>query len=254
MTGGGSSWESAPRPPGLPPGYQPDGGGGGGSGSGPLPPWEDPAEGWLGRRYLRTVLEASFHPVAFFDRVANGEDLGKPLLFGFLTALIAQIASVGHELLFGPLMTETIAKAYTAITGTPFPSSAATPPEDSWMRSLLSVLLLPVVYPVGVFIGAAIVHGGLALFGGANRSFAVTVRALAYTASPQLLGIFPVVGPLIAGVWVLALEIVGIARVHNTSYGKSAAAVLAPTLCLCVCVLGLIAIAGAVLAKVLMGP
>jgi hypothetical protein len=115
-------------------------------------------------------------------------------------------------------------------------------------------VLLPIVYPTGVLIGSAVVHVMLALFGGANRPFSSTVRALAYTAPPQLLALIPVVGQGAAGLWVLVLEIIGVARVHRTSYGKSAGAVLAPALCACACLLIAIGVFGVVLAKLILSP
>lgn len=94
---------------------------------------------------------------------------------------------------------------------------------------------------VGLLLGAAIVHGALLVVGGASRPFETTFRVLGYVnGSTAWLSIIPCVGPLIALVWSLVIEVAGLAAAHRISPGRALLAVLLPiVVCGLVCGLGL---------------
>src|SRR5437762_4847420 len=107
--------------------------------------------------------------------------------------------------------------------------------------SIALVVLVPVFIVIVLFIGAAIVHLCLMIVGGANKSFETTFRVLAFShGSTGPLQIIPVCGGLIAGVWALVVNCIGLARAHETTTGR---AVLAVFLRLVVCCGGAILIA-----------
>ena len=98
--------------------------------------------------------------------------------------------------------------------------------------SLLGSLLL---YPLVLLAGAAIVHLAAMLFGAAKNGYGATVRAFAYAAGPNLLGIIPCFG-ILAGIYGLVLAIFGISSLQETSTGKAAGIVLLPiAVMICCC-------------------
>jgi hypothetical protein len=100
---------------------------------------------------------------------------------------------------------------------------------------------------LGLLIGTAIIHVCLMMVGGARHGFETTLRALAFAqGSTAWLNVIPCAGPLVLVVWVLVLEIIGIARAHETTAGKAALAIFLPMIVAGICVAAVIAIAVAI--------
>ena len=234
------SWESAPLPPGLPPGHEPsDGGGTSPRGEGAaLVAWEDPAQGNEIERFLRTLRDVLTAPVEAFDKVGASEALGRPIAFGMIVTTLAQLAQAAYQALFGSLASlVTLLTAHGAAT--PRPSVFGGASETAVQFAL--AIFTPIFFVLGLVISGAVFHVGLMIFGGANRSFNQTLRALSYATATNVLAFVPIVGPLLGGLWAMALHVIGLARVHRTTYAKSALAVFAPTLLACACGVALIA-------------
>ncbi len=68
------------------------------------------------------------------------------------------------------------------------------------------------------------------LFGGANQGLVMTLRVVSYAQAPTLFGAIPLIGGCIGSVWVLVLNIIGLAAAHRTDTWRAALAVLAPLL------------------------
>ena len=99
---------------------------------------------------------------------------------------------------------------------------------------IAAIILIPVFLTIFLFIGAAIVHVCLMIVGGANQSYETTFRVLCYTVgSTYPLIIAPLCGGFIAGIWGLVLEIIGLARAHETDIGRAALAVFLPVIVCC---------------------
>jgi len=116
---------------------------------------------------------------------------------------------------------------------------------------LSSVITVPIQVVVATFVGAAIVHVGLMIVGGANSGFEATFRVVAFvTGSIAPLQIIPVLGPLIGAIWGLVLEVLALKELHDTTGGKAAFGVLLPLGLVCLCG-GIAAIfAGAIIAGI----
>ncbi len=101
-----------------------------------------------------------------------------------------------------------------------------------WWIFLL--ILAPVFIVIGIFINAGIVHLCLMLVGGAKQSFETTFRVVCFAAgSVGPLLVVPFCGGLIAGVWRIVLECIGLARAHEIDTGKAVMAVLLPLIVCC---------------------
>ncbi|MCZ7585762.1 MAG: YIP1 family protein [Deltaproteobacteria bacterium] len=79
----------------------------------------------------------------------------------------------------------------------------------------------------------AITHVLLMLFGGLRGGFEETVRVVAYSKVSSLVKMVPAAGSLVAWIWEIALQIIGLSRVHRIGSWKAAVAVLAPMFICC---------------------
>lgn len=78
----------------------------------------------------------------------------------------------------------------------------------------------------GIFIGGAILHIGVYIAGG-KKGFDQTLRIIMYGSTPILLGWIPIIG-IIAGIWSLILQTLGIRQLHEITTGRAILAVLIP--------------------------
>src|ERR1041384_8348277 len=96
------------------------------------------------------------------------------------------------------------------------------------------IIFAPVIVAICVFIASGIIHLCLMLVGGAKKPFETTFRVMCFAqGSTQLLLIVPICGGLIAGVWALVVEIIGLAKAHETDIGRAALAILIPVIVCC---------------------
>jgi phage FluMu protein Com len=192
--------------------------------SGPRPglPWDYQGHGFAA--WWETTKLCAFNPSYAFSIMRQYGGMGSPMLFcGFGMA----IGAVGNLLWQIPL-----------IVGISFMGAAGAPRDAGMLvgvqigtqvvQSVVGVLLGATL---GLLIGSAIVHVSLMIVGGARQGFETTLRAVAFAqGATGWLNILPCFGPLIIVIWVIALEIIGIARAHETTLGKAALAVFLPML------------------------
>lgn len=96
------------------------------------------------------------------------------------------------------------------------------------------IIFVPVFIAIGAFVSSAIIHLCLMLVGGAKRPYETTFRVICYAmGSAHPLMIVPFCGNLIAGVWAIVLECLGLARAHEIDTGRAVLAVLLPVIICC---------------------
>ena len=84
---------------------------------------------------------------------------------------------------------------------------------------------------IGAFIAGAIMHIFVYIVGG-RKGISQTIKALMYGSTPTLLfGWIPFIG-MLAGIWSLILEIIGIKELHELTTGKAIMAMLIPIILL----------------------
>jgi hypothetical protein len=72
------------------------------------------------------------------------------------------------------------------------------------------------------------------LVGGANRPFETTFRVVCFTAgAANLFSMIPMCGGLIAAVYNVVLECIGLSRAHQTTTGKALMAIFLPLIVCC---------------------
>ncbi len=192
---------------------------------GNLPPFEDRAAyGGFFPALLKTWVDACFHPMEFFDRVGNGQDLTPALLFGVLIGWIS--------ILFGAL--------WGALFQLPYDLS----PEEALI--LIAGLLCCfgvfgwVLALLGILISGLLLHLFLMLFGGAKQGLVMTLRVVSYAQAPALFGVIPFIGGCIGSVWGIVLYVIGLAAAHRTDAWRAVLAVVVAPILVCGFLLGLL--------------
>lgn len=259
MTEPGSSYPPPPsEPPAPPPGGPPPGGAppptggpppGGGTAVAMLPWDERERHGFFGA-LVETVKLLVVSPAEAFGRARERGDYFSPLLFALLMIVIGTVFAV----------------LWSVVTSAVFPPPDLTfleelPPDlrpimemlmggPSAEGLILQFLVSLAVSIVVLFVAALVLHLFLLLVGGAKQSragFEGTFRTVCYGEVASLALLVPFVGQLITLVWYIVLLILGLAAIHRTSHGKSAAAVLLPIGLCCVCfVVGVFMMIGAI--------
>ncbi len=210
--------------------------------------WDHPGE-WP-RAFYETIKSSLVEPVPFFGAVAEGSGLFKPWLFAVLISIVVFICAAAYQAGFMAL--EGSAEIAGAIKQAILPMTVITGPLIVVFSLFFAVIGVPIAVSIGIFIQAALYHLGLLILGSAKRDFGATFRTVCYSMGPQILQIVPFLGGLVAGIWVVVLNIIGIKVVHETSYSKSTVVVFLPLILCCGFILLLVAtLAGGVFAALM---
>ncbi len=198
--------------------------------------------------FFETFKLVGTQPAEFFRRVRI-DQAGSALLFGVIGATIGNWAS----LLFGAIgRAATLSSLQARISELPPEAArfmeqlastidALTSPE----ATLVQMVLAPLLSLIFIYLAAGLIHLVLMLFKGAGRGFDATLTVVASASGLFLVMAVPQCGGLIALVWYLAVLVIGLGEAHRCGPGKSALAVFAPVILLCLCCCGLGAIGGA---------
>jgi hypothetical protein len=185
-------------------------------------PWEHRQERGLFNAFVETLVMVLTKPGEAFTVMKREGGLGEPLIYaligGCLGGIVSLLFSLGLQSVgFFADRHDTFA----AMTG-------------MGVGSLAFIVLVPLLIVIGLFIGSAIVHLCLMIVGGANQSFETTFRVIAFSqGSTGPLQMIPVCGGMIAGVWALVCNCIGLARAHETDTGRAVLAVFLPLIVCC---------------------
>jgi hypothetical protein len=184
--------------------------------------WEHRQERGLFNAFVETLVMVLTKPGEAFTVMKREGGLGEPLIYaligGCLGGIVSLLFSLGLQSVgFFANRHDTFA----AMTGMGVGSAAF-------------IVLVPLFIVIGLFIGSAIVHLCLMIVGGANQSFETTFRVIAFSqGSTGPLQMIPICGGLIAGVWALVCNCIGLARAHETDTGRAVLAVFLPLIVCC---------------------
>jgi hypothetical protein len=185
-------------------------------------PWEHRQERGFFNAFVETLVMVLTKPGEAFAVMKREGGLGEPLIYaligGCLGGIVSLLFSLGLQSVgFFADRHDTFA----AMTG-------------MGVGSLAFIVLVPLFIVIGLFIGSAIVHLCLMIVGGANQSFETTFRVIAFSqGSTGPLQMIPVCGGMIAGVWALVCNCIGLARAHETDTGRAVLAVFLPLIVCC---------------------
>ena len=174
--------------------------------------------------FFKTPFEVLTKPTDTFRSMTPEGGLGRPLVYAAIVGVMGGLAVASLLFLLFSAMTV---------------QGGAGGNSPSLLGGGLAILLIPIFYavvlPIGALIGGGFLHGMLVLVGAKKYSYTATTRCLCYiyfSCWPlaifmvipilNLLLILPIIG------WVVALYIIGLAEVHESTKGKVAIAVLIP--------------------------
>ena len=202
-------------------------------------PWEDRGRLGVLEALVQTVRLLASRPGDGFARLRPDGDLASPLLFGIVLSWLGMVL---HQ-----LWNSLFQNALRGLMGSlgELDNVWASP---SLIGALVLLAVWPVVFVVGAFLGAAVLHGCLLLVAGLDRSefgFEGTLKVYLYSMVSWVALVIPVAGNIVASLWSLALMVVGLAEVHRTTQGRALFAVLIPLLLCCMCGLIIAALFGA---------
>ena len=204
-------------------------------------PWEETNAG-LGTIFP-TAIGFVTRPIESFRKMSLTVDLVRPIAYFVICALIGAFISQ----IWGYLLYDTLLGVVRSLAGTQFDKIAPLVHRPGLIQLVVGLVITPLVALIVLFIWSGLVHLMLTLLGGANRGFATTLRVLCYAQTTQLAVIIPGLGGLIAIVWRLILDVVGLSEAHKTDGWKAALAILLPLLLCCLCiVVGVVAFGAAV--------
>ncbi len=211
-----------------------------------------------------TWKQTIFSPDKFWSSVRPDGRWEDALFYGWLLGTITLLVSLLVKIPLQSMIASQMRASLDRLS-----SLQGLPPEAKYYVEMLIGLstglkvwwtvVQIILWPIGLFIGAALIHVFCILFGCATNGYWATFRAVAYAQAPLVFSVlapvpcFGAVLSLCALVYWIVLQVLGIMRLQDTSAGKATAAVLAiPVLCCCCCC-GLAFLAGGVLKSMISG-
>ena len=190
-------------------------------------PWERRDTLGLVSAFVQTVGMILTRPTEAFTVMRTEGGIADPLLFGVIGGSIGAIVWI---LLSAAIHSLGWAAALSQQSSVQNLLGASV----SGMMLVVRIILTPIFITIGLFIWAALVHLFLMMDGGANKTFETSFRALSFAyGATSLFAIIPCCGGLIALIWGLIADCIGISRSHETDTGRAVMAVLLPVVICC---------------------
>ncbi|HEY4283303.1 MAG TPA: Yip1 family protein, partial [Chthoniobacterales bacterium] len=160
-------------------------------------------------------------PVAAFTIMRTEGDFGGPLAYAVIGG------GIGAAIAF---IMAAVASSFGFISTRHDAVGAMFGMTVTWM----GVIFRLIAVAVAPFIWGALVHLSLMLLGGAKKSFETTFRVVAFAqGSTAPLQLVPCCGGIIAMVWNIVANCIGISKAHEIDTGRATLAVLLPLIVCC---------------------
>lgn len=190
--------------------------------------WEDRDRAGLLQAFSQTWSDATFRPAQFFHALPRTGNLGPALLFAFIIGMVATLVSSFWQYQFWD--------SFSELSETPELRGFERLLGEAWSRDMLRfyVISSPLWVLVSILLRAAILHVALIIVGGNRHGWEATFRTVTYSSGPQLFAIIPWCGDVVSFLWQIALAIIGLRAMHETTTARAAWAVALPfVLCCC---------------------
>lgn len=172
--------------------------------------------------FFTTWKEVCFHPAAFFRHMPREDRYGAVLVY----YLIIGVVGAGVQLFWHSVLGGFAAHLQDLIVRDRLPSHASS--------GVIDFLLSPLLLLVTLYFISGVCHVFLLMMRGARHGFETTTRVFAFSYSPILFVIVPLIGNLVAVIWMIVVSVTGLREAHETTGAKAAAAVLVPAFLLLV--------------------
>lgn len=222
-------------------------------------PWDRRNEIGIWKALGQTISEVISRPTAFFSRVRYDTDDGSVLYLVMVLVLPAALSGAISWLMSSPEQTRALldqlapnlppqVRQYSEYAK----SAAGT--GHTFGGFIEAIVTEPIEALAFVMISAVLAHVVLMILGSAKGGWTATFRVVAFAATPCLLLPIPFCcGDLIGYTWLAALEIIGLAKAHQTTVGRSTVAVVGPELTCVICCSTAVALVASSLMKGFMG-
>jgi hypothetical protein len=174
--------------------------------------FDDPSLSW-GERVVGTIREVMTAPNTFFSTLKESGEIKGPFIYYMVLSLISIIAYLFWQTLLSSSMSSLIPSMG------PLGGAEHNPFTPAMLPFLLFFSLL--MGAVSPFITAGLYHLVLLLFGEGKRGYVTTLRVIFFSQTAGILYVIPFIGSLLAGVWSLALQAMGLSQRHHISVGKA---------------------------------
>lgn len=186
-------------------------------------PWDNRHQRGFVPAFFDTMVMVLTKPADAFTAMRREGGIGDPLIYGLVGGCFGYLVYV----LFVALMPSLAAfgdQRHNPLAGF----------IGVGFGLVFCIIMIPVFVTVALFFAAAVVHVCLMIVGGAKQSFETTFRVVCFAlGSTYPLIIVPFCGSVIAGVWGLVAECIGLARAHETDTGRAVLAVFLPVIVCC---------------------
>lgn len=184
-------------------------------------PWEHRQERGFFNAFIETLTMVLTRPAEAFSVMKRGGGLGEPLIYALIGGCLGGIVSALFSLGFQSIgLFANKNNSFAAMTGMGI--------------GFGTIILVPLIIVIVLFIWSGLAHLCLMVFGGANQPFETTFRVFAFTqGSAGPLQIIPLCGGLISGIWAIVCNCIGLARAQETDTGRAVLAVFSPLIVCC---------------------
>jgi hypothetical protein len=184
-------------------------------------PWEHRQERGFFSAFIETLAMVLTKPGTAFSVMRMEGGLGEPLLYAIIGGGIGVIVWFIFSLALNSL-------------GLVTPRETGFGPMLGMTVSFMVLMWRLVAVAVAPFIFGGLVHVSLMLIGSAKKTFETTFRVIAFSqGSTAPLQLVPCCGGLVALVWCLVANCIGLARAHEIDTGRATLAVLLPVIVCC---------------------
>jgi hypothetical protein len=185
-------------------------------------PWENRQQRGFLPAFFDTLVLVLSKPADAFTVMKREGGFGDPLIYGLIGGCFGYVIYLLFILLMPSLaMFGDRNNTLTGFIGVGF-------------GLVVCIILVPLFVALILFIGAAILHVCLMIVGGAKQPFETTFRVLCFAlGSTYPLIIVPFCGGVIAGIWGVVLQCIGLAKAHETDVGRAVLAVFLPLIVCC---------------------
>jgi hypothetical protein len=184
-------------------------------------PWEHRQGRGFFNAFIETMSMVLTRPAEAFGIMKREGGLGEPLIYALIGGCLGGIVSALFSLGFQSIgLFADKNSSLAAITGMGI--------------GFGTIILVPLIIVILLFIWSGLAHLCLMVFGGANQPFETTFRVFAFTqGSAGPLQIIPLCGGLISGIWAIVCNCIGLARAQETDTGRAVLAVFSPLIVCC---------------------
>ena len=147
-------------------------------------------------------------PCSFFLETYDGS-LRNAFIFGIITGSIGSMFSLFWKLLI-------LADKFPSILN----MLQKSPVGSVHLMIFISFLLVPIIVVSGILFSSLIIHLFLSIFGQVKGGIKGTISVICYSQAPEIFSLIPMLGGIVALVWRMLIQIVGLKHIHETTYPR----------------------------------